>query len=76
MPAPGTTQPAVDTTPVRTRAESLAVLDRNRDGYVSAEEMNGNPQARTLITACDTDRDGKIASYEYARCVQAQQQQQ
>lgn len=49
------------------------MLDRNRDGYISADEMTGNPRASALVAACDTDRDGKIASYEYTGCVQAQQ---
>ncbi len=66
---------AVTGTPnnVPTRTESLSVLDRNRDGYISAEELTSNSQARTVVADCDTDRDGKIASYEYSSCVNNQQ---
>jgi hypothetical protein len=51
------------------RSESLTALDRNRDGYISAEEFAANTQARTVVADCDTDRDGKIASYEYSACL-------
>jgi hypothetical protein len=58
---------------VPSRTESLSTLDRNRDGYISAEELTSNAQARTVVAHCDTDRDGKIASYEYSSCVNNQQ---
>jgi hypothetical protein len=51
------------------RSASLSALDRNRDGYISADEFAANTQASSVVADCDTDRDGKIASYEYSACV-------
>ncbi|HVJ62318.1 MAG TPA: hypothetical protein VM555_06345 [Tahibacter sp.] len=59
---------------VPTRTASLTLLDVNRDGYISAEELASNAQARSAVIGCDTDHDGKIASYEYTTCTNGQPQ--
>ena len=50
------------------RAE-FAALDRNRDGYISKVEANGDREVAKRFAQFDTDKDGRLSLEEYVRAM-------
>jgi len=47
----------------------FAALDRNRDGYISKVEANGDREVAKRFGQFDTDKDGRLSLEEYVRAM-------
>lgn len=61
----GATQPAETAKPA-TRASLFDRLDRNRDGYLSRDEMESDEARRANWISSDRDNDGRISRAEFS----------
>lgn len=48
----------------------FAVLDRNRDGFISKVEALANPEVHKRFAAFDLDRDGRLSEAEHAAAME------
>lgn len=44
---------------------SFAVLDQDRDGFITAAEAKASPDLASVFTGADADGDGKLSEAEY-----------
>jgi hypothetical protein len=59
--------------PDRAGQEALALYDRNKDGFLDADELKSCPALHSYLTSWDADKDGRLSGAEIAARITAYQ---